>query len=276
MRAFPFIKMHGCGNDFVVVDGRVEPVRPDPLLIKRLGDRHCGVGFDQLVLIEAADAADARLVFYNADGSEAAACGNASRCAARLLGEATGARELVLETAGGRLRAWAEEDDSWTVAMPSPRLSWADVPLAVACDTAAVPLALPDLPDPVAVSMGNPHVTFFVDSLAGLDVAGRGAALETHRMFPQRTNIGFAQLIGPERIRLRVFERGAGLTLACGSGACAAMVAARRRGLVGDRATLALDGGTLEIAWPGEGSVLMTGPAAYVFKGALDGSLIDG
>ena len=276
MRAFPFIKMHGCGNDFVVVDGRIEPVRPDPSLIARLGDRHRGVGFDQLVLIEACDEADARLLFFNVDGSEAAACGNGSRCAARLLGEALGQRELVLATAGGRLRAWAEDDERWTVAMPPPRLAWEDVPLAVPCDTDAVPLGHPGLPDPVAVSMGNPHAVFFVDTLAGLDVAGLGAVLEAHAMFPQRANIGFARLVGPERIRLRVFERGAGLTLACGSGACAAMVAARRRGLVGDRATLVLDGGALEIAWPGEGPVLMTGPTAYVFKGALDGSLIDG
>ena len=276
MRAFPFVKMHGCGNDFILVDGRVEPVQPGPHLIARLGDRHRGVGFDQLIVILADADADARLLFFNADGSEAAACGNGSRCAARLLGEALGRRELILVTAGGRLRAWAQDDDRWTVAMPPPRLGWQDVPLAMACDTDAVPLALDDLPDPVALSMGNPHVVFFVETLTGLDVALLGAMLERHAMFPQRANIGFACRLGPDRLRLRVFERGAGLTLACGSGACAATVAGRRRGLVGDRATVVLDGGTLEVAWPGEGPVMMTGPTAYVFKGALDGSLVDG
>jgi diaminopimelate epimerase len=153
--------------------------------------------------------------------------------------------------------------------MPVPRLAWNEIPLAEPCDTLEVPLDVEGLGRPTAISMGNPHIVFFVEDLEAVDVERLGAALERHPMFPERANIGFAQLLDPTTVRLRVFERGAGLTLACGSGACAAMVAARRRGLMGDRATLVLDGGPLEIAWPGEGPVEMTGPASFVFSGTL-------
>lgn len=269
-----FTKMHGLGNDFVVIDSRREawPLSPDQLA--RIADRHRGVGFDQLIRLEPAAAADARLVFVNADGSPAGACGNGTRCAARLLMDELGREELLLETAAGPLRAQRRADGQITVAMPAPRLDWRDIPLAAACDTLEVPLDHEGLPRPVAVSMGNPHAVFLVPDLDALDVARLGAVLVRHPMFPERANIGFAQIQDPSTIRLRVFERGAGLTLACGSGACAALVAAVRRGLVSSPAALVLDGGTLEIAWSGTGPVLMTGSAALGFEGVLGTELL--
>lgn len=274
-RALPFIKMHGLGNDFVVIDAREEALDLSPEAIQRLADRHRGVGFDQLVAIAPSEHADARLVFYNADGSEAGACGNGTRCASRLLMLEGDRTELLLETRAGTLRARRRPDGLLSVDMGRPMLDWRDVPLARACDTLEVPLGHPELPDPTCTSMGNPHATFFVDAVERLDVARLGAELERHPMFPERANIGFATVLDRATIRLRVFERGAGLTLACGSGACAAMVAARRRGLVGDRATVLLDGGPLEVAWDGKGEVTLTGPAAIVFEGRLAPELFE-
>jgi diaminopimelate epimerase len=277
MQPVPFHKMHGLGNDFVVVDARRSPVRLTAAQARAIGDRRRGVGFDQLILLECSDGADARLVFLNSDGSEAGACGNGARCAARLLlEEAPDRAELRLETAGGSLRVWAAGEGRYTVAMAPPRWRWDEIPLARPCDTLALPLEADGLGRPAAVSMGNPHAVFFVEDLARVDVARLGAELERHPLFPDRANVSFAQVLGPDRVRLRVFERGAGLTQACGSGACAAMVAARRRGLAGDAATLILDGGELEVAWPGEGPVLMTGPAARVFAGELAPELLEG
>jgi diaminopimelate epimerase len=269
MRAIPFRKMHGIGNDIVVLDARHETLELSPEQLRRIADRRRGVGFDQLVRIEPAQEADARLTFYNADGSEAGACGNATRCVGRLLMLEMDKSELALETQGGRLVARRSPQGLVSVTMPVPRLAWNEIPLAEPCDTLEVPLDVEGLGRPTAISMGNPHIVFFVEDLEAVDVERLGAALERHPMFPERANIGFAQLLDPTTVRLRVFERGAGLTLACGSGACAAMVAARRRGLMGDRATLVLDGGPLEIAWPGEGPVEMTGPASFVFSGTL-------
>ncbi len=274
MRPIPFHKMHGLGNDFVVIDERQESVSLSPAQILRIADRHRGVGFDQLIRVERAANADARLVFLNADGSEAGACGNGTRCAARLLMDELGRDALVLDSPAGFLPARRAADGQVTVEMPPPRLDWQDIPLAVACDTLEVPLELEGLPRPVAVSMGNPHAVFFVPDLGAIDVARLGALLERHPIFPDRANIGFAQVQGRQAIRLRVFERGAGLTLACGSGACAALVAAVRRGLVSSPAALILDGGSLEIDWDGEGPVLMTGPTALSFSGALQDELL--
>jgi diaminopimelate epimerase len=278
MQPVPFLKMHGLGNDFVVVDARRSPVRLTPAQARVIGDRRRGVGFDQLVVVEpAADGADARLVFMNPDGGEAGACGNGTRCAARLLlEEVPGRGELRLETAGGTLRAWAAGEGRYTVAMAVPRWRWDEIPLVRPCDTLFLPLEPDGLGRPAAVSMGNPHAVFFVEDVGRLDVARLGAELERHPLFPERANVGFAQVLAPDRLRLRVFERGAGLTQACGSGACAALVAARRRGLAGDAATLILDGGELEVAWPGEGPVLMTGPAARAFAGELAPELLRG
>ena len=276
MEPVPFVKMHGCGNDFVVLDGRAAPIPLGPEALRRIGDRHRGVGFDQLLLIERDAEADARLRFFNSDGSESGACGNGTRCVARLLFDEGAPARLRLVVGERRLAAELLPDGRVAVTMGEPVLDWRGIPLAGPCDTLEVPLDVPGLPRPVAVNMGNPHLVFLVADLAAIDVPALGARLERDPILPERGNIGFAQLIGPDRLRLRVFERGAGLTLACGSGACAAMVAARRRGLVGDRVRLVLDGGEVEVAWPGEGPVTLIGPTARVFTGTLAPELFDG
>ena len=269
MRTLRFSKMHGLGNDFVVVDRRREPVALFADDVRRLGDRHRGVGFDQLALIEASDAADVKLTFYNPDGGEAGACGNATRCVADLVLRERGAETVCLATQAGTLSASKRPDGRIEVLMAPPRFAWRDVPLAREADTGALDLGH-GLPPAVVLSVGNPHAVLFIEDLDALDVERLGALLERHPLFPERANVGFAQVVGAERIRLRVFERGAGPTLACGSGACAALVAAVRRGLVEERAVMVLDGGELEVAWPGEGPVAMTGPVAYAFEGVLD------
>ncbi len=270
MSDVPFVKMHGCGNDFAILDGRRGGVSLSPELISRLADRHRGIGFDQLVLLEPAAGAAARLRFFNADGGEAGACGNATRCVARLLADRGEGREPLLETAAGRIPARVEEKGRVTVWLPPPRLAWNEIPLAEPCDTLALPLTVPGLPAPVGIGMGNPHAVFFVEDLEALDVETLGRSIERHPLFPERVNVGFAETRGGGEIRLRVFERGSGLTLACGSGACAALVAAVRRGIVERDARLILDGGVLEISWPGEGPVEMSGPAAYCFRGTFE------
>jgi diaminopimelate epimerase len=277
MGALRFEKMHGCGNDFVVLDGRRAPVRLDAAAVRRIGDRHRGVGFDQLLLVEpgAADA-NAALRFFNRDGSASGACGNGTRCVARLLFDEGAPSPLRLAVGERRLEAERLPDGRIAVTMGEPGWDWRLIPLAEPCDPLEVPLDIPGLPRPVAVQVGNPHAVFFVADLAGLDVGGLGGRLVRHPMFPEGANIGFAQLLEPGALRLRVFERGAGLTQACGSGACAAMAAARRRGLVGDEARLILDGGELTVAWAGEGSpVTLAGPTARVFSGQLAPGLLD-
>lgn len=270
METLAFVKMHGCGNDFVVLDARERALAPTAALARRIADRHKGVGCDQLVIIEPASDADARLRFLNADGSESGACGNGTRCAARLLFEESGRERLDLLVGNRRLEARRLGDGRIAVGMGEPVFDWRAIPLARPCDTLALPIEVPGLPRPVGVGMGNPHAVFLVEDLAALDVARLGVELERHPLFPERANIGFAQVLDPMTLRLRVFERGAGLTLACGSGACAAMAAARRRGLAGDHARLILDGGTLEAVWPGAGPVTLIGPAARVFSGRFD------
>ena len=275
MEPVPFEKMHGCGNDFVVLDGRGAPIAVTAEVARRIGDRHRGVGFDQLLLIERDGEADARLRFFNTDGSESGACGNGTRCVARYLFDRGGPTRLRLVVGERRLTAELRPDGWIAVDMGEPVLDWRSIPLAEPCDTLEVPLDVPGLSRPVAVNMGNPHLVFLVPDVAALDVGRLGAELERHPILPERGNIGFAQLVGPDRVRLRVFERGAGLTLACGSGSCAAMVAARRRGLVGDRVRLALDGGEVEVAWSGAGPVTLSGPTARVFTGTLAPELLD-
>jgi diaminopimelate epimerase len=275
MAGLPFRKMHGLGNDFVVLDARRHALELTAEIVKRIGDRHRGVGFDQLVTIEPArNGGAACLRFYNADGTEAGACGNATRCVARLLFEESGVDELVLESAPGPLPATRLPDGRIRVAMSAPRLEWRDIPLSVPCNTLEVPIKRDPLPRPVAVSMGNPHAVFFVDDIRSLDVAALGAELEVHPFFPERANVGFAQMHGARVMRLRVFERGAGLTLACGSGACAAVVAAIRKGLAEPAVRVFVDGGELLIEWSGEGPVHMTGPASLSFEGVLAPELL--
>jgi diaminopimelate epimerase len=268
--SLPFLKMHGAGNDFVVLDGRAAPLQLPPAAVRHIADRRRGVGCDQLVIIEPdEDGADAFMRILNSDGTESGACGNATRCVAALLAEETGARMVTIRTISGLLRAEILGPGLVEVDMGQPLLEWGDIPLSQAADTLHLSLALGPVSDPAACSMGNPHATFFVDDFAHLNIEMLGPKFETHRLFPERANIGFARIESPERIRLRVWERGAGLTLACGSGACAALVNAHRRRLTGRQATVVMDGGELLITWTDDNRVLMRGPAETAFAGAL-------
>jgi diaminopimelate epimerase len=265
----PFMKMHGLGNDFVVVDTRVTPAVVTPALARAIADRHRGVGFDQLAIIEPDEDADLRLVFLNADGSPSAACGNATRCIARHEMDATGRAELTIRTERGLLDARDAGDGMTSVNMGAPLTGWAEIPLSREVDTAHLPLA----GDPVATSMGNPHCTFFVEDLDAIDLAARGPEVENDPLFPERTNVQFADILGPNHIRVRVWERGAGITLASGSSSCAVAVAARRRGLTGPEVRVTLDGGDILVDWR-ETGVWMTGPTAHVFSGVLSAEFL--
>ncbi|MBP0482266.1 diaminopimelate epimerase [Sagittula salina] len=266
----PFMKMHGLGNDFVVIDARAGAVTVTPALAMRLADRHKGVGFDQLALIEAGGNADAHLVFLNSDGSSSAACGNATRCIARYLMQETGRDHLTLTTKHGALQAVDAGAGLTSVNMGQPELDWVQIPLARAVDTLHLPIA----GDPVATSMGNPHCTFFVDDAEAVDIGRFGPSIEHHPLYPQRTNVQVASLLGENHLRMRVWERGAGLTLASGSSSCATAVAAARRGITGRSVRIDLDGGTLQVDWREDG-VWMTGPTAHVFTGNLTREWLD-
>ncbi|MGR3433922.1 MAG: diaminopimelate epimerase [Shimia sp.] len=259
MTAIPFMKMHGLGNDFVVIDRRAHGVTVDAALARAMGDRHRGVGFDQLATIDEG----MRLTFWNADGTLSGACGNATRCIAAWEMARTGAEALTLTTDRGTLAARAGE--AVAVNMGAPLLDWSEVPLARAVDTLHLPLA----GDPVATGMGNPHCTYFVDDAEGADLAAHGRT-EHDPLFPDRTNVQVAQVTGPDRLRVRVWERGVGVTLASGSSSCAVAVAAARRGLTGRAVRIDLDGGTLHIDWRDDG-VWMAGPTAHVFDGVWRG-----
>lgn len=272
--ARPFLKMHGAGNDFVVLDARAHPLDLAPAAAARIADRHRGVGCDQIILIEPDDGAAAFMRILNADGSESGACGNATRCVAALLAGETGARRLAIRTNAGLLPAEIKGPTLVEVDMGAPKLGWEDIPLAEPADTLSLRLALGPVQNPAACSMGNPHATFFVDDLTHLQIETIGPKLEHARLFPERANIGFARIDAPDRIRLRVWERGAGLTLACGSGACAALVNAHRRGLAARRTEIEMDGGTLTLTWRDDGHVLMEGPVALVFEGELDAAML--
>jgi diaminopimelate epimerase len=268
-----FLKMHGCGNDFVVFDERGGPLGLTVRRAAAIADRRTGVGCDQFIAIEAPpknSSADAFMRIRNPDGAEAGACGNATRCVVDLLARETGRRSQVIRTTAGDLPSEALSDGRVRVDMGPARLDWPDIPLARPMETLHLDLTAGPLADPAAAGMGNPHATFFVADLAQLPVAELGSRLEHDALFPDRANIGFAQVLAPDRIRLRVWERSAGLTLACGSGACAALVNAHRRGLTGRRATVVVDGGELEIEWRQDGHVLMTGPVTTSFIGEID------
>nr|WP_294550341.1 diaminopimelate epimerase [uncultured Rhodopila sp.] len=261
-----FVKMHGCGNDFVILDERARFLGLTPARAAFLANRRMGIGCDQVIAIQPVTGADAFMRIWNPDGSEAGACGNATRCVADILLRGAGTDAVAIRTVSGELPATRGADGLITVDMGPPRLDWADIPLAEPADTLRL-----DLPgEPAAAGMGNPHATFFVADLAAVRIADLGPKLEHNPLFPQRANIGFAQILDPETIRLKVWERGAGLTLACGSGACAALVNAHRRGLTHRRARLILDGGSLTIAWRDDNHVLMTGPVVTAFRGEID------
>jgi diaminopimelate epimerase len=272
MGRIAFRKMHGLGNDFVVVDLRAQPVAIDAAAARILADRRTGIGCDQVILLESPrnPAAQVFMRIRNPDGGEAEACGNGTRCVAALLAAEAGDRQIRIETAAGVLEAETAPDGRISVDMGVPRTGWRDIPLARAMDTLRVDLVHGPLAEPVCTSIGNPHATFFVPDAEAVDLATLGPILEHDRLFPERANIGVAQVLASDRIRLRVWERGAGLTLACGSGACAALVNAHRRGLTGRRATLKMDGGDLTIEWRIDGHVLMTGPVATAFTGEID------
>jgi diaminopimelate epimerase len=269
-----FVKMHGCGNDFVVFDERALPLGFTPARAAAIADRRTGIGCDQFITIERAPEASDAAAFMrirNPDGAEAGACGNATRCVASLLAAETGEARQTIRTVAGNLPSVVLAPDRVTVDMGAARLGWQDIPLVGPADTLHLDLAAGAVRDAAAVSMGNPHATFFVDDVAALPVAELGPMLEHAPVFPDRANIGFAQVLAPDRIRLRVWERSAGLTLACGSGACAALVNAHRRGLAARRAVMLLDGGALEIEWrEPDGHVLMTGPVATAYTGEIE------
>jgi diaminopimelate epimerase len=271
-----FHKMHGLGNDFVVLDFRRGAMPLGAAAARRLADRRTGIGCDQVILLEPPRHPAARVLMHirNADGSEAEACGNATRCIADLLHRESGDPRIRIETAAGLLEAEALGGGLYAVDMGRARTAWHEIPLARPADTDRVELHAGLLTDAVCTNIGNPHATFFVDDLDAVDLAAIGPALEHDPLFPQRANIGVAEVRGPRRIRLKVWERGAGPTLSCGSGACAALVAAHRRGLTDRRAAVELDGGALEIAWREDGHVIMTGPAALSFEGTFDTALL--
>ena len=265
----PFLKMHGLGNDFVVLDARTKPLALPAETIQWVGDRHRGVGFDQLITMEPAKNADVFFRFHNSDGSEAGACGNGTRCVASLVLAESGRQSISIRTIAGMLGVERLTDGTVRVDMGPPRLGWRDVPLAREMDTLHVPMVADGVSDAACCSMGNPHANFFVENLEALDVFRIGPQLEHDPLLPDRANTGFVQVLARDHLKLVVWERGAGYTLACGSGACAALVNARRRGLVDARCTVTLPGGDLVIEQREDGHVLMSGPVATSFKGEL-------
>jgi diaminopimelate epimerase len=268
--------MHGLGNDFVVIDARAEPCPLSEAAARAIADRRTGVGCDQFLVMEPArnGAADLFLRIRNADGAEVAACGNGTRCVARLVMAESGSDEATIETLAGLLRARDAGEGRVSVDMGEARGDWREIPLAEERDTLHLGISLGALADPVAVNLGNPHAVFFVADAEAVELAALGPKLEHHPLFPERANIGVAQVLARDALRLRVWERGVGITRACGSGACAALVAAARRDLTGRHATLRLDGGDLEIVWSDEGRVMMTGPAEISFTGTLGPELL--
>lgn len=285
MTGLPFTKMHGLGNDFVVIDARrgkpAAGVEISAARAAAIADRRTGVGCDQFILIE--DAPDgeshAFMRIRNADGGEVDACGNATRCIGAVLLDEIDGEEVRVRTGADLLTVRRAGYGLVTVDMGIPRGDWDDIPLAAEADTLHLDLSCGPLSDPAAVSMGNPHATFFVDDIDSVPIALVGPELEHDPIFPERANIGVAQILAPDRMRLRVWERGAGLTSACGTGACAAVVNANRRDLAGRRMVVVVDGGELLIDWredrPGEqGRVFMIGPAATSFSGTISESLL--
>jgi len=300
-----FLKMHGLGNDFVIIDNRADGFIPDEPLRRAIADRHRGVGCDQLIILgpPKANGADVFMHIYNPDGSEAGACGNATRCVARLLFEESGKSEGVVQTISGLLPISKTTDGLIAADFGPPRLEWNEIPLSKSVDTLNVPLRLDELceavgtapaspppleggvrggvckvdtlPSPCCINMGNPHAVFFVPDAEAVPLEAIGPKLETHPMFPQRCNIEFAHIVNRQKIRMRVWERGAGITQACGSGSCATLVAAVRRGLSDRRAVVILDGGELIIEWrESDSHVIMAGPASLAFKGTLSEEIL--
>lgn len=274
----PFIKMHGLGNDFVVLDARENPIDLTVAQVQAMADRRTGAGCDQFIVMEPAKdrAADVFMRIRNADGNEVEACGNATRCIARLMMDELGKPEVTVETVVGLLHA-RDAGDTVTVNMGQARLGWQDIPVAEACDTLTMPLTVGPLEGPVGVNVGNPHAVFFVPNCESVDLEAAGPHVETHPFFPERTNVEVVTKQDDGSLRMRVWERGVGITQACGTGACAVLVAAVRRGIIEGRAAdVVLDGGTLHIEWLENGEILMTGPASRAYSGSFDTSVYPG
>lgn len=264
-----FLKMHGLGNDFVVIDARGVDDPMNSRLAQAIGDRHFGIGFDQLAVIHNEIGVAAKVDYWNSDGSLSNACGNATRCIARLLMEETGESKLTIRTGRGDLMCESAGEGLIRVNMGQPQLDWQDIPLIEGTD----PMSLPLDGDPVATGMGNPHCTFFVPNAEIVDLADLGQKTEYNPIFPERTNVQIAQVLDGENIRVRVWERGVGVTMASGSSSCAVAVAASRRGLTTRDVTIHLDGGKLQIDWRGDG-VWMTGPTMLVGEGSLSAEFL--
>ena len=268
----PFRKMHGLGNDFVVFDAREKSLALTNVQVRRLADRHFGVGCATVVVVGTGGAAaDASLLFYNADGGDAEACGNATRCVARLLLDERGLARVKLSSRGGMLNCSDAGNGMVAVDMGAPKLDWNEIPMSEQTDTKQFTLTVEGSRlDASAASMGNPHCVLFVPEAEEAPVAALGPRIEKLPLFPERVNVEFASIAAKDRIRMRVWERGVGITLACGTGACATAVAAMRRGLTGRKVEVVLDGGSLLLEWRDDNHVWMTGPAATPFTGELD------
>ena len=274
LSGLPFRKMNGLGNDFVVLDLRAEKASMTPDDARAIADRAKGIGCDQVITIESKDG-EAFMGIWNADGTAAGACGNAARCVGAILMEEAGADRIAFETPSGRLRAERIGDRRVAIDMGTPRLHWTEIPLAEQMDdTRFIDVKLGPIDDPVlwgpsAVNMGNPHCVFFVDDAEAQALDRFGPLIENHPIFPDRANVSVAEVRGDHLIRVRVWERGAGITKACGTAACAALVSAVRRRLCARKATIELDGGALGVEWRADDHVIMTGPWALEFEGAL-------
>lgn len=270
-----FRKMHGLGNDFVVLDARSGDLMLTPKSARAIADRRTGVGCDQIMILERPrGGGEVFLAIRNSDGSIVESCGNGSRCVARLLLDESGKDRLIMETLGGPIIATRAHNGLISIDMGPARDDWKSIPLAQATDTLHLNVGEGPLQDPVGVNVGNPHAVFFVADTASIDLATVGPKLEKHALFPERVNVEAVQVLSRTHLRMRVWERGAGITLACGTGACATLVAAVRRGLAERKAIVTVDGGDLEIEWRADGHVIMTGPVAETFTGTLDPSLL--
>jgi diaminopimelate epimerase len=273
--SIPFRKMNGLGNDFVVLDARSRPLALAAEDARRIGDRVLGVGCDQVIVMEPSRKADVFMRIFNADGSEVGACGNATRCIALIAAQETGRSEVSVETGAGLLKATVDGAENITIDMGRPRFAWNEIPLAEPFhDTTGIelqigPVDAPVLHTPSVVNVGNPHAIFWVGDIDAYDLGRFGPLLENHPLFPERANISLAQVTSRNRLRLRTWERGAGLTKACGTAACAAAVAAARKGLTDRQVTVELPGGVLHIEWSPDDHILMRGPAELEFEGAL-------
>ena len=278
---YGFRKMNGLGNDFVVLDSRARALALAPEVVRVIADRKEGIGCDQLIALEPSDKADVFMRIWNADGSEVEACGNAARCVAAVIATEQGRPQVSIETEDQVLGAAVGSDGNVTIDMGVPRLAWDEIPLAEPFhDTSRIelqagPIDAPVLHSPGAVNVGNPHALFFVEDTEAIDLAGIGPMLEHHPLFPERANISLVQVLSPDHLKVRTWERGAGLTKACGTAACASAVAAVRRDLAGRKVTVSLPGGDLVIEWrEADGHVLMTGPYELDFEGTLPASLL--